>query len=298
MGYVDKKINEFVVITYYILSCGFLADPKLKELLNAQNKDDLTPLFLAINHGYVDVVEKITNCKELDGDKKDKKARTALYIAIEVDQVEALKKITEIMPRGLGNRRKRLRLLCHAAEKSDGLKVFRWLLTKVTEDDIQFMNEDKKNFMEKLSNPNEATLKNKKMSKAAPVVKRNLSEEASLIKDTFSFEKLLESQGENPMHSIANSQISRSCEKYDLLVKCLIEENPNTGMDLLNEENSTPNNEEKETLVVRFLNKQNEDKQTPLHIATEDPNIQMKNDNLTQGMCVVDYKKHNTFRFG
>ena len=92
------------------------------------------------------------------------------------------------------------------------------------------------------------------------------------------------------MHSIAKSQISRSCEKYDLLVKCLNEENPNTGMDLLNEENSTPNNDEKETLVVRFLNKQNEDKQTPLHIATEDPNIQMKNDNFTQGMFVVDYK--------
>ena len=229
-------------------------------------------------------------CEELDGAKQDKKDRTALYIAIEVDQIEAFKKIVEIIPRGLGNTRKRRRLLCHAAEKSDGVKVFRWLLTKVTEDDIQFMNEDKKNFMEKLSNPNDATLKKKKKLKEAPMVKRNLSEEASLIKDVFTFEKLLESQGENPMHSIAKSQISRSCEKYDLLVKCVNEENPNTGMDLLNEENSTPNNDEKETLVVRFLNKQNEDKQTPLHIATEDPNIQMKNDNFTQGMFVVDYK--------
>ena len=269
----------------------------MKELLNAQNKDELTPLFLAINQGYVDVVEKIMHCKELDGEKQDKKRRTALYIAIEVDQLEAFQKIVEIIPRGLGNTRKKRRLLCHAAEKSDGLKVFRWLLTKVTEDDIRFMNEDTKNFMEKLSNPNEATLKKKKISKEAAVYQRNFSEEESLLKDAFSFEKLLESQGENPMHSIAKSQISRSCEKYDLLVKCLNAENPKTGMDLLNEENPTPNNEEKETLVMRFLNKQNEDKQTPLHIATEDPNIQMKHENLTQGMCVVDFKRYNTFSF-
>ena len=147
-------------MNYYILSCGFLADPTLKELINAQNKDDLTPLFLAINQGYVDVVEKLMRCKELDGEKKDKKRRTALYIALEVDQIEAFKKIVEIIPRGLGNTRKRRRLLCHAAEKSDGLKVFTWLLTNVTEDDDdkRVMNEDKKNFMEKLSNPNEVTL--------------------------------------------------------------------------------------------------------------------------------------------
>ena len=256
----------------------------MKELINAQNKDDLTPLFLAINQGYVDVVEKLMRCKELDGEKKDKKRRTALYIALEVDQIEAFKKIVEIIPRGLGNTRKRRRLLCHAAEKSDGLKVFRWLLTKVTEDDIQFMNEDKKNFLEKLSKPksfDDTTLKKRKQSKETEMVKRTLSEETpSLVKDAFSFEKLLGSQEENPMHSIAKSQISRSCEKYDMLVECLNAEDLKPNTDLLNEE--------KETLVVRFLNKQNEDKQTPLHIAAEDPNIQKKSDELTHdGMFVV-----------
>ena len=48
--------------------------------MNAQNKDGLTPLFLAMNNGYVDLVEKIMHCQELDGEKQDKKDRTALYI--------------------------------------------------------------------------------------------------------------------------------------------------------------------------------------------------------------------------
>ena len=249
--------------------------------MNAQNKDGLTPLFLAMNNGYVDLVEKIMRCQELDGEKQDKKDRTALYIAIEADQIEALKKIVEIIPRALGNTRKKRRLLCHAAEKSDGVKVFRWLLSKVTEDDIQFMNEDKKNFMKKLeekekgSNP---SLQQQTSKESNPRLKQQTSKDLKTVKDAFSFEKLLESREENPMHSIAKSQITRSCEKYDLLIEVLNAENPKPDLD--------PLNEEEETLVVRFLNNQNKDKQTPLHIAAEDPNIQMKNENSTQGMLV------------
>ena len=53
------------------------------------------------------------------------------------------------------------------------------------------------------------------------------------------------------MHSIAKSQITRSCEKYDLLVEVLNAENPKPDLDSLYDE--------KESIVVRFLNNQNKD---------------------------------------
>ena len=116
---------------------GITLSQKLAALLNAKNKDESTPLFLAIHKGFGGVVAKIMQCKELDGDMKDKQYRTALYLAMDLDHVEAFKKIVETIPRGLGNPRKKRRLLCYAGEKSDGTKIFKWLLEKVTHDEVK-----------------------------------------------------------------------------------------------------------------------------------------------------------------
>ena len=63
----------------------------------------------------------------------------------------------------------------------------------------------------------------------------------------------MESPDDSPLHSIALSRSNHSCEKYELLVKHL--------------------GEEEKTLVNAYLNHQNTEKQTPLHIAAEHPNI-------------------------
>ena len=55
------------------------------------------------------------------------------------------------------------------------------------------------------------------------------------------------------MHSIALSKLNHSCDKYDLLV------------DYLKEEDAT--------LVKAYVNHQNKEKQTPLHIVAEHANI-------------------------
>ena len=116
---------------------GITLSQKLAALLNAKNKDESTPLFLAIQKGFAGVVAKIMQCKEVDGDMKDKQNRTALYLAMDLDQVEAFEKIVETIPRGLGNPRKKRRLLCYAGEKSAGTKVFKWLLENVTQDEVK-----------------------------------------------------------------------------------------------------------------------------------------------------------------
>merc|ERR1712051_1143423 len=79
------------------------------------------------------------------GKLEDKEKRTPLYIAIDFDQLEAFKKILETVPRGLGAPRNRRRLLCHAAEKSEGVKVFKWLLTMMNEE-TETTDENKKKF--------------------------------------------------------------------------------------------------------------------------------------------------------
>ena len=116
---------------------GITLNQKLAIMLNTKNNDELTPLFLAIQKGFAEVVAKIMRCKGLDGDIRDKQNRTALYIAMDLDQVEAFEKIVEAIPRGLGNPRKKRKLLCHAGEKSEGTKVFKWLLEKVTQDEVK-----------------------------------------------------------------------------------------------------------------------------------------------------------------
>ena len=116
---------------------GLTLSQKLTTMLNTKNNDESTPLFLAIQKGFAEVVAKIMRCKGLDGDIRDKQNRTALYIAMDLDQVEAFEKIVEAIPRGLGNPRKRRKLLCYAGEKSEGTKVFKWLLDKVTQDEVK-----------------------------------------------------------------------------------------------------------------------------------------------------------------
>ena len=230
----------------------FVLGSKLGKVLNATNKNEQTPLFLAIHKGFAELVETMVHRKELIAELKDKENRTPLYIAIEVDQLEAFKKILETVPRGLGNPRNRRRLLCHAAEKSQGVEVFEWLLTqiKVTDaEETETTDENKKKFNQKMK------LQNKSQE----------------TKEQLTFKKLLESPDDSPLHSIAQSRTSHSCEKYELLVKHL--------------------KVEEKTLVKAYLNHQNKDKQTPLHIAAEHPNIhnpignngsaeQLKNDKL------------------
>ena len=230
----------------------FVLGSKLGKVLNATNKNEQTPLFLAIHKGFAELVETMVHRKELIAELKDKENRTPLYIAVEVDQLEAFKKILETVPRGLGNPRNRRRLLCHAAEKSQGVEVFEWLLTqiKVTDaEETETTDENKKKFNQKMK------LQNKSQE----------------TKEQLTFKKLLESPDDSPLHSIAQSRTSHSCEKYELLVKHL--------------------KVEEKTLVKAYLNYQNKDKQTPLHIAAEHPNIhnpignngsaeQLKNDKL------------------
>ena len=202
--------------------------------MNATNKNEQTPLFLAIHKGFAGLVEKMIHRKELKAEQKDKEKRTPLYIAIEVDQLEAFKRILKTVPRGLGAPRNRRRLLCHSAEKSQGVEVFEWLLTqtKATDaEETETTDENKKKFNQKLK------LQNKSQE----------------TKEQLTFKKLLESPDDSPLHSIALSRSNHSCEKYELLVKHL--------------------GEEEKTLVNAYLNHQNTEKQTPLHIAAEHPNI-------------------------
>ena len=172
--------------------------------------------------------------KELKAEQRDKEKRTPLYIAIEVDQLEAFKRILKTVPRGLGAPRNRRRLLCHSAEKSQGVEVFEWLLTqtKATDaEETETTDENKKKFNQKLK----------------------LHNKSQETKEQLTFKKLLESPDDSPLHSIALSRSNHSCEKYELLVKHL--------------------GEEEKTLVNAYLNHQNTEKQTPLHIAAEHPNI-------------------------
>ena len=202
--------------------------------MNATNKNEQTPLFLAIHKGFAGLVEKMIHRKELKAEQRDKEKRTPLYIAIEVDQLEAFKRILKTVPRGLGAPRNRRRLLCHSAEKSQGVEVFEWLLTqtKATDaEETETTDENKKKFNQKLKF-------------------HNKSQET---KEQLTFKKLLESPDDSPLHSIALSRSNHSCEKYELLVKHL--------------------GEEEKTLVNAYLNHQNTEKQTPLHIAAEHPNI-------------------------
>ena len=121
--------------------------------MNKTNKNEQTPLFLAIHHGFADLVGKIIHSQELKADKRDKEDRTPLYIAIDFDQLEAFKKILETVPRGLGTPRNRRRLICHAAEKSQGVEVFKWLLTHAlgtANEETETIDENKKNFDLKL----------------------------------------------------------------------------------------------------------------------------------------------------
>ena len=202
--------------------------------MNATNKNEQTPLFLAIHKGFAGLVEKMIHRKELKAEQKDKEKRTPLYIAIEVDQLEAFKRILKTVPRGLGAPRNRRRLLCHSAEKSQGVEVFEWLLTqtKATDaEETETTDENKKKFNQKLK----------------------LHNKSQETKEQLTFKKLLESPDDSPLHSIALSRSNHSCEKYELLVKHL--------------------GEEEKTLVNAYLNHQNTEKQTPLHIAAEHPNI-------------------------
>ena len=202
--------------------------------MNKTNKNEQTPLFLAIHHGFAELVGKIIHRPELIAEKRDKEDRTPLYIAIDFDQLEAFKKILETVPRGLGAPRNRRRLLCHAAEKSEGVEVFKWLLTHAkgtVAEETETADENKKKF--------DLNLKAKG--------------KAQKTKEELTFEKLLESQENSPMHCIALSKSQYSCEKYDMLVNHLSEEN--------------------DTLVEAYLNHQNKEKQTPLHIAAEHSNI-------------------------
>jgi ankyrin repeat protein len=206
----------------------------LGKVLNATNKNEQTPLFLAIHKGFAGLVEKMIHRKELKAEQRDKEKRTPLYIAIEVDQLEAFKRILKTVPRGLGAPRNRRRLLCHSAEKSQGVEVFEWLLTqtKATDaEETETTDENKKKFNQKLK----------------------LHNKSQETKEQLTFKKLLESPDDSPLHSIALSRSNHSCEKYELLVKHL--------------------GEEEKTLVNAYLNHQNTEKQTPLHIAAEHPNI-------------------------
>ena len=115
--------------------------------MNTANKNEETPLFLAIHQGFAELVGKIIHCKDLNAKLEDKEKRTPLYIAIDFDQLEAFKKILETVPRGLGTPRNRRRLLCHAAEKSQGVEVFIWLLEHVkgtADDEAETTDENKK----------------------------------------------------------------------------------------------------------------------------------------------------------
>ena len=212
----------------------FVLDSTLGKVLNATNKNEQTPLFLAIHKGFAGLVEKMIHRKELKAEQRDKEKRTPLYIAIEVDQLEAFKRILKTVPRGLGAPRNRRRLLCHSAEKSQGVEVFEWLLTqtKATDaEETETTDENKKKFNQKLK----------------------LHNKSQETKEQLTFKKLLESPDDSPLHSIALSRSNHSCEKYELLVKHL--------------------GEEEKTLVNAYLNHQNTEKQTPLHIAAEHPNI-------------------------
>ena len=212
----------------------FLVVSKLEKILNKENKNEETPLFLAIHQGFAELVGKMIHSKELNAMLEDKEKRTPLYIAIDFDQLEAFKKILETVPRGLGAPRNRRRLLCHAAEKSEGVEVFKWLLTHAkgtAAEETETADENKKKF--------DLNLKAKG--------------KAQKTKEELTFEKLLENQENSPMHCIAIAKSHYSCEKYDILVNHLLEE--------------------KDTLVTEYLNHQNKEKQTPLHIAAEHSNI-------------------------
>ena len=208
------------------------AKQKMKVLLNAKNNKGLTPLFLAIQKGYADLVEMM-QCEELEQDMRDNEKRTAFYYAIELDQVECLEKILPTISGGLGGTRKKRKLLCHSAEKSDGVKVFEWMLEKgmsLKTDNVEFMNEDTKKFLEK--------------TKKAPPPKK----QTSTTSESISFKSLLEndSKVENPMHSIAKTT-KNVVEKYKLLASKL--------------------NDENGTLLTSYLCQQDASKNTPLHIA-------------------------------
>jgi hypothetical protein len=79
------------------------------------------------------------------------------------------------------------------------------------------------------------------------------AETTNTNKDQLTFKNLLGSQTNSPLHSIALSKLNHSCDKYDLLVGHL--------------------KEEYKTLVKEYLNHQNKEKQTPLHIVAEHSNI-------------------------
>ena len=142
--------------------------------MNKTNKNEETPLFLAIHQGFAELVGKMMHCRELNAMLEDKEKRTPLYIAIDFDQLEAFKKILETVPRGLGAPRNRRRLLCHAAEKSSEVEVFSQLLTlaKVTSPEDEIDTADK---------------------------------------DQLPFKTLLEKQTDSPLHSIAQSSSRSSC---------------------------------------------------------------------------------------
>ena len=204
------------------------------KVLNKKNKNEQTPLFLAIHQGFAELVGKIIHSIELNAMVEDKEKRTPLYIAIDFNQLESFKKILETVPRGLGTPRNRRRLLCHAAEESQGIEVFEWLLTHTignADEETEIIDENKKKFDLKLKNKGKT----------------------QKTKEELTFEKLLESQENNPMHCIALSKSHFSCKKYDMLVNHL--------------------SEEKDTLVEAYLNHQNKEKQTPLHVAAQPSNI-------------------------
>ena len=232
------------------------AKQKLEVLLNTKNNKGLTPLFLAIKKGYPDLVEKMQG-KELKSDIRDNENRTAFYFAIEMDQVDCLKKILPTMSGGLGNTRRKGKLLCYSAEKSDGVKVFEWLLETGmyhANDDLEFMNEDTKKFLEK-------------SKKAALAIRQssNITEN----KEAFTFGSLLESGGkiENPMHCIAKTTRNIE-EKYKALASKL--------------------NRESDTLLKRYLCHQDASKNTPFHIAMNSQSIQDKLKLIADMMKVPD----------